>query len=153
MTTDKVSRGKPVRAFLSDVINVPHFILRLNALILILLSGVHPDGYSRTVTKLGEPQAFSKLMAMLKQDKIYSGPCFGFVNEANDDKLAKTDEDIAFYVYAIREQHGDGCPGDPNTSPVIARFRIARSTGRIEWLDSVNDKWKPYSMFLKQRAK
>jgi hypothetical protein len=48
----------------------------------------------------------------------------------------------AGFVIAQREKHGDGCPGDPETSPVRARFRVARD-GKIEKYDAVEDSWKP----------
>jgi len=57
------------------------------------------------------------------------------------------------YVFvAVRELHGKNCPGDPDTSPVVARFRLSLSTAKIAWYDIATGEWKPYQAFLEGRS-
>src|SRR4029453_7884847 len=37
------------------------------------------------------------------------------------------------------------CGGDPETSPVLDRYRVYRGSGKIEWLERVEDNWRPYN--------
>lgn len=43
---------------------------------------------------------------------------------------------------AVHEQHGDGCPGDPATMPVLDRYRIDRASGAIERYDVAEDEYR-----------
>lgn len=43
---------------------------------------------------------------------------------------------------AVHEQHGDGCPGDPATMPVVDRYRIDRASGAIERYDVAEDAYR-----------
>ena len=58
-----------------------------------------------------------------------------------------------YFDFAIREKHGDGCPGDPNTAPIVDRFRVNRVTKNIQWYDPVEDELRPYKTMLKLRQK
>ena len=53
------------------------------------------------------------------QDKLYDKwtnlDCLSFLIEQANDRT---------FDIAIREKHGGPCPGDPNTSPVVDRFRV-----------------------------
>lgn len=41
----------------------------------------------------------------------------------------------AYFQFVLRENHNAKCGGDPETSPVVDRYRVYRRSGKIEWLD------------------
>ena len=91
--------------------------------------------------QLTEQQALNILAELIKKDKLYnkrfSLECLIFATE-------KTKENIDV---AIHEKHDGKCPGDPNTSPVVDRFRIDRTTKEIEWFDVLNSEFVPYKYY------
>jgi hypothetical protein len=89
---------------------------------------------------LSREQAVHRLTQRLSHDHIYNSACVAFETEDEDD------HDV---FIAVREIHGGQCPGDPQTSPVLARFRVSRTTAKMAWHDDVSDEWRPYSSFLK----
>lgn len=54
------------------------------------------------------------------------------------------------FDFAIRERHGEGCGGDPHTSPVIDRFRVRRDTGEVLWRDAGGE-YRSFESFLRSR--
>ena len=46
-----------------------------------------------------------------------------------------------FYQFAVREKHGEKCPGDPAVAPLVDRFRVIKKNGKIQRYDVVNDSW------------
>ena len=53
--------------------------------------------------------------------------------------------------FAVREKHGDGCPGDPQTAPVRDRYRVERS-GAILWYDVAEGDFVGYAQRTRDRA-
>lgn len=98
--------------------------------------------------RLTEKQALDDLVSRIRADKVYASwtalRCLLFTTES------ATDSDFDF---AVLEKHGDGCPGDPDTMPVVDRFRVDRRTGVIRWYDVVMDAYRPYQSFLESRGK
>jgi hypothetical protein len=99
--------------------------------------------------KLTERQALDILAARILKDKLYDSwapnlSCLLFFTEekAND-----------HFDFAIREKHGGKCPGDPNTAPIVDRFRVNRSTKIIQWYDPTEGELVPYEAVLKARLK
>ena len=88
---------------------------------------------------LSEDAALSLLLRTLKHDRVYarriSLDCVTFVTEE------KTD---AYFQFVLRENHTAPCGGDPETSPVVDRYRIYRASGKIEWLEPVEGNWQRY---------
>lgn len=88
---------------------------------------------------LTEDAALNLLLRTLTRDHAYakriSLDCVTFDTE----ETTRT-----YFQVAVREKHNAKCAGDPELSPVIDRYRINRSSGRIEWNDAVNDTWEPY---------
>jgi len=87
-----------------------------------------------------EDAAINLLLDNLKRDHVYekriSLDCVSF----------ETEETTRIYFeVAIREKHNAKCGGDPETSPVIDRYRINRASGKLEWNDAVNETWLPYN--------
>jgi hypothetical protein len=87
-----------------------------------------------------EDAALSLLLRTLKHDRVYarriSLDCVIFVTEE------KTD---AYFQFVLRENHTAPCGGDPETSPVVDRYRIDRASGKIEWLEPVEGNWQRYN--------
>ena len=114
-----------------------NIILLVFFIFLFTCSNVHAS------KQLTEQQALSILAELIKKDKLYnkrfSLECLIFATEE------KTKENIDV---AIHEKHDGKCPGDPNTSPVVDRFRIDRTTKEIEWFDVLNAEFVPYNTIL-----
>jgi hypothetical protein len=95
---------------------------------------------------LTEDQAASILISRVKKDNLYSSwttqSCLSFIHEG------KTND---HFDIAVREKHGGKCPGDPDTFPIVDRFRINRSTKKIRWYDPIEDGWRPYKDVLESR--
>lgn len=52
---------------------------------------------------------------------------------------------------AVREKHDATCGGDPDVSPIIDRFRVTLATGHIEFYDALEDDWRDYADYKKNR--
>ncbi len=116
-------------------------------IIAVLLSTVFLDtAYARR--PLTEDEALDILISRVEKDKLYDSwttlSCLSFLVEAR----TRTHIEIA-----IREKHGGKCPGDPDTFPIVDRFRIDRLTRQIQWLEIVEDEWLPYKAVLKERLR
>ena len=90
--------------------------------------------------RLSEDAALSLLLRTLKHDRVYahriSLDCISFVTEE------KTD---TYFQFVLRENHTAPCGGDPETSPVVDRYRIYRASGKIEWLEPAENNWQRYN--------
>lgn len=54
------------------------------------------------------------------------------------------EEDTKVYEqYAVQEKHGGSCPGDPETSPIIDRYRIIKKGQSIQVWNAPDDTWQP----------
>ena len=85
-----------------------------------------------------EPDATTAaLVEIVRTDEKYVGwakiECLQFMVEQQDDK--QTDIEM-------REKHGDGCPGDPATAPIVDRFRIETASGAILRYDILEDQYQ-----------
>jgi hypothetical protein len=89
---------------------------------------------------LSEDAALAVLERTLKHDGVYkhriSLDCVTYGTEE------KTD---AYFQFVLREKHNAKCGGDPETSPVVDRYRVYRRSGKIQWLDRVEDNWRSYN--------
>jgi hypothetical protein len=88
---------------------------------------------------LNEQAALNLLLRTLKHDQVYakriSLDCVTFDTEEKRD---------AYFQFALRENHTAKCGGDPDTAPVIDRYRVSRASRKIEWLNAVEDNWQRY---------
>jgi len=68
------------------------------------------------------------------------------VNEywATSECIVYWSEDINedYFQVEIHEKHGENCPGDPNTEPLLAIFKIKKDNRMIERYDILSDKWE-----------
>jgi hypothetical protein len=88
---------------------------------------------------LDEDAALALLERTLKRDGVYthriSLDCVSYGTEETTD---------AYFQFVLRENHNAKCGGDPETSPVVDSYRVYRQSGKIEWLERIEDKWQPY---------
>lgn len=91
-------------------------------------------------------RATAALRARIVKDRPFSvsPSCVTYVTEETTS---------AYVVIAVRERHDARCGGDPDTAPVIDRFRVEGPSGRILVLDVVEDEWIEYALYLKARRK
>src|SRR6266496_6443282 len=79
---------------------------------------------------LNEDAALASLERTLKHDRVYANrislDCVSYGAEETTD---------AYFQFVLREKHNAKCGGDPETSPVVDRYRIYRRSGKIEWLE------------------
>ncbi len=97
---------------------------------------------------LDEEHALDILVFQIQKDKLYDSwtslSCLSFITEEKSKK---------YFDFAIHEKHGGMCPGDPNTAPVVDRFRVNRSTHRIQWFEPAEGEYLPYSAVIKVRQR
>jgi len=107
------------------------------ALIMVLPIFAHAGPRSRV---LDEDAALALLEQTLKDDGVYthriSLNCITYGTEETTD---------AYFQFVLRENHNAKCGGDPETSPVVDRYRVYRKSGKIEWLERLGDNWRPYN--------
>jgi hypothetical protein len=99
----------------------------------VVQAGPHSD-------PLNEDAALSLLERTIKRDGVYthriSLDCVTYGTEETTE---------AYFQFALRENHNAKCGGDPETSPVVDRYRVYRRSGKIEWLERVEGSWRPYN--------
>lgn len=89
---------------------------------------------------LHEDAALALLERTLSHDHIYthriSLDCITYGTEETTD---------AYFQFVLRENHNAKCGGDPEISPVIDRYRVYRTSGKIEWLERIEGNWQSYN--------
>lgn len=88
---------------------------------------------------LNEDAALKLLLRTLQHDQVYakriSLDCVTFDTEETTG---------AYFQFALRENHTAKCGGDPDTNPVVDRYRVYRTSGKIELYDVAKDNWQAY---------
>ena len=88
---------------------------------------------------LDEDAALALLVRTLKHDRVYakriSLDCVTYDTEETTN---------AYFQFALREKHDAKCGGDPETSPVVDRYRVYRRSGKIDWWQPTDDSWHRY---------
>ena len=89
---------------------------------------------------LDEDGALTLLEHTLKHDGVYthriSLDCVTYGTEETTQ---------AYFQFVLRENRNAKCGGDPETNPVVDRYRVYRRSGKIEWLKRIEDNWRPYN--------
>ena len=89
---------------------------------------------------LDEDAALALLDRTLKRDHVYANrislDCVTYGTEETTD---------AYFQFVLREKHNAKCGGDPETSPVVDRYRVYRRSGKIEWWEPTEDNWQRYN--------
>jgi len=145
ITNPSSERGVTMRGIY--VTNIFRYLTLLVALVFMSF-GATSSGADETNKVLSENEAFDLLMQKVQSDSLYSSwikiDCLRFFREES----TKTYFDIA-----IREKHEGDCPGDPNTQPVVDRFRVMRSTKKILWQDFLSGDYVAYERVKAWRKK
>ena len=89
---------------------------------------------------LDEDDALALLERTLKHDGVYAIEFHWNVSRHGTEET--TD---ACFQFVLRENHNAKCGGDPETSPVVDRYRVYRRSGKIEWPERIQDSWRPYN--------
>jgi hypothetical protein len=88
--------------------------------------------------ELTEDQAVELVSKQVIADQRYpasqNGACLAFQVE----RASQSSHEIA-----VREKHGDGCPGDPGTGPVVDRFEV-QDNGKLRLYDPVAGSFSDY---------
>ena len=90
---------------------------------------------------LSEDAARDLLFQTLKRDHIYDKRISLDCVTSSTDEITRT-----YYEFALHEKHNAKCGGDPETNPVVDRYRVRRASGEIELYDVVSDTWKSYGV-------
>jgi|SRR5882757_1635895 len=89
---------------------------------------------------MDEEAALALLERTLKHDGVYahriSLDCVTYGTEETTN---------AYFQFVLRENHNAKCGGDPETNPVVDRYRVYRRAGKIEWLERIEDNWRQYN--------
>ena len=92
-----------------------------------------------TKRELSEDQAVDLLAKKVNADGLYpasrQGECLSFAIEQRLDER---------YEIAVREKHGEGCPGDPGTGPVLDRFEV-QGDGKLRRYDPIAGAYVDYT--------
>ena len=106
---------------------------------LVLVSPMIAEASPRS-HPLDEDAALSLLVRTLKHDRVYakriSLDCVTYDTEETTD---------VYFQFVLREKHNAKCGGDPETSPVVDRYRVYRRSGKIEWWEPTKDSWQRYN--------
>jgi hypothetical protein len=117
--------------------HIARFVAEIVAVILILPVVAQTGPRSHV---LDEDGALALLERTLKHDGVYahriSLDCVSYGTEETTH---------AYFQFALRENHNAKCGGDTETNPVVDRYRVYRRSGKIEWLERIEDNWRPYN--------
>jgi hypothetical protein len=104
----------------------------------VLVSPVVAQAGSRS-HPLDEDAALDLLVRTLKHDRVYANripmDCITYITEETTG---------AYFQFVLRENHNAKCGGDPAISPVVDRYRVYRSSGKIKQWEAAEDKWERY---------
>lgn len=84
---------------------------------------------------LDKNTALQTVAARILNDSQYGNVrmnCLSFVT---------VDSNASFYDFIVHEKHGNGCPSVSNYKPIVERFRINRSSSKVEQFDKVANRW------------
>ena len=113
-------------------------LIRAAVIAAILISPIVARAGSRS-HPLSEDAALDLLERTLKRDRFYekriSLGCITYDTEETTD---------TYFQFALREKHDAKCGGDPETSPVVKRYRVHRRSGKIEQWEAAADTWHAY---------
>jgi hypothetical protein len=123
-------------------LNMMNGVIRYLAAAAIALTVAFPiiDQVAARGRPLDEDAALALLERTMQRDHVYdrriSLNCVTF----------ETEETTRIYFeIVLRENHNAKCGGDPDFSPAIDRYRVYRASGKIEWLERIEDNWQPYN--------
>jgi hypothetical protein len=98
--------------------------------------------------RLNEEQALKALVSAIQKERLYG-------KDPNMSCLSISSEESGkdHFTFSVRESHGGNCPGNPNSSPVSDRFRVDRTTRKVQWYNPAEDRPLSLRAFLKSKSK
>lgn len=96
-------------------------------------------GSKKSYNGMTEAAALDLLVRTIQHDNIYAKRISLNCVSYDTEETTRT-----YFEFALRENHNAKCGGDPETSPVIDRYRVNRASGKIELYDAAADRWQPY---------
>jgi hypothetical protein len=119
----------------------------LSFVVLLLLIPVFFFSNVNAKARLNEDQALKVMLSAIQKDGLYgSDPnmsCFTvFTEEREKDH----------FDFSVHKNRGGNCPGSPNGPPAVDRFRIDRSTKKIQWYNPTEGRAVNIKSFLKSRS-
>ncbi|OPL18199.1 MAG: hypothetical protein AVO35_06760 [Candidatus Aegiribacteria sp. MLS_C] len=90
--------------------------------------------------------AAGSLLERLQEDGVYHPSTMASISVSEEAACAPAD----CCDTVIREVHGPGGEGDPNTAPVLDRFRVCSRCGGILWWHPLRGEYMPHSSLLKR---
>src|SRR6266704_2658553 len=126
------------KTVLLDPVNHISRLITAAVIVMVLVSPVGVEAGPRS-RPMDEDAALALLVRTLKHDRVYakriSLDCVTYDTEETPN---------VYFQFALREKHDAKCGGDPETSPVVDRYRVYRRAEKIKWWESTEDKWRPY---------
>jgi hypothetical protein len=95
-----------------------------------------------------EAKAIAVLDDRLHREALYGG----MVARGCATHLASPAKQTGWVDVALHEEHNAQCGGDPQTFPVLDRFRVQVATGLILWYDSASDEYQPFEQLCRSRG-
>jgi hypothetical protein len=93
-----------------------------------------------------EAEAVKNLLSKINKTQVY-----GRWLKPGCSKIVIESKSTDFYDMVVYEKHSGNCEGDPNTSPVIDRFRVSRKTNSVLWYDITNAQYLPFRSLIEYR--
>jgi hypothetical protein len=113
-------------------------VIAIAAAALIVILPITAPANSRS-HRLNEDAALKLLQRTLKRDGVYekriSLDCVEYGTEETTN---------SYFEFVLREIHNAKCGGDPETSHVLDRYRVYRSSDKIELYEVAQDEWHAY---------
>jgi hypothetical protein len=98
--------------------------------------------------KLSEEQALNVLLAAIEKDNLYGAKpnmsCFTIFSE---------EQGKDHFDFSVHKNRGSNCPGNPNDSSIMDRFRVDRSSRKIQWYNPADGRPLALKAFLKSRSR
>jgi len=118
------------------VLKAISFLFALVAIVLTFSAVPAPAAPSK---HLSEDAALDLLFQTLRRDHVYDKRISLDCVTSSTDEITRT-----YYEFALHEKHNVKCGGDPETNPVVDRYRVRRASGEIDLYDVANDTWRRY---------
>lgn len=116
---------------------MPHALPLIKAMVIAVVMAMALSACTRR--ELSEDQAVDLLAKKVNADGLYpasrQGECLSFAVEQRLDER---------FEIAVREKHGEGCPGDPGTGPVLDRFEV-QGDGKLRRYDPIAGAYVDYT--------
>ena len=124
------------KTVLLDPVNHISRLITAAVIVMVLVSPVDAQAGPRS-RPMDEDAALALLVRTLKHDHVYAKrlDCVTYDTEETTN---------AYFQFALREKHDAKCGGDPETSPVVDRYRVYRRSGKIDRWQPTDDSWHRY---------